>query len=123
MGGSISSCQATVGVGMKTPLLTSPLSAPIFGAIKKKRVLLIDTSHAKLSKNEPLSRRCRSQENKAFCPEETRSRTGHVDLVFSGCNSMPLFITILLEKKPRFCRARKSSHLSRSGPNLRKSSR
>jgi len=32
---------------MNTPLLASPLSAPIPGAIKKKRVLLIDTSHAK----------------------------------------------------------------------------
>ena len=32
---------------MNTPLLTLPLSAPIPGAIKKKRVLLIDTSHAK----------------------------------------------------------------------------
>src|SRR5215472_12300262 len=46
MGGTISPCQATVGVGMNTPLLTSPSSMPI-PAIKKKRVLLIDTSHAK----------------------------------------------------------------------------
>ena len=45
--GSISPYQTTVGVGMNTPLLSSPLSAPIPGAIKKKRVLLIDTSHEK----------------------------------------------------------------------------
>ena len=32
---------------MKTPLPTSPLSASIPAAIKKKRVLLIDTAHAK----------------------------------------------------------------------------
>ena len=32
---------------MNTPLLALPLSAPIPGAAKKKRVLLIDTSHAK----------------------------------------------------------------------------
>jgi CheY-like chemotaxis protein len=32
---------------MNTPLLGLPLSAPIPDAIKKKRVLLIDTSHAK----------------------------------------------------------------------------
>ena len=30
---------------MNTPLLTLPLSAPIPDAIKKKRVLLVDTSH------------------------------------------------------------------------------
>jgi len=38
---------ATVGVGMNTPLLPLPISAPIPDAVKKKRVLLIDTSHAK----------------------------------------------------------------------------
>ena len=38
---------ATVDVGMNTPLLSLPVSAPIPEAIKKKRVLLIDTSHAK----------------------------------------------------------------------------
>lgn len=32
---------------MSIPLLTSPLSAPIPGGPKKKRVLLIDTSHVK----------------------------------------------------------------------------
>jgi CheY-like chemotaxis protein len=32
---------------MNTPLLSLPVSAPIPDAIKKKRVLLIDTSHAK----------------------------------------------------------------------------
>jgi CheY-like chemotaxis protein len=32
---------------MNTPLLALPLSAPIPDAIKKKRVLLVDTSHAK----------------------------------------------------------------------------
>ena len=32
---------------MNTPLLALPLSAPIPNAVKKKRVLLIDTSHAK----------------------------------------------------------------------------
>jgi CheY-like chemotaxis protein len=32
---------------MNTPLRTLPLSAPIPDAVKKKRVLLIDTSHAK----------------------------------------------------------------------------
>ena len=32
---------------MSTPLLSLPVSAPIPGAVKKKRVLLIDTSHAK----------------------------------------------------------------------------
>jgi CheY-like chemotaxis protein len=32
---------------MNTPLLSLPLSAPIPDAVKKKRVLLIDTSHAK----------------------------------------------------------------------------
>jgi len=32
---------------MNTPLLALPLSAPIPGEIKKKRVLLVDTSHAK----------------------------------------------------------------------------
>ena len=32
---------------MNTPLLALPLSAPVPDAIKKKRVLLIDTSHAK----------------------------------------------------------------------------
>src|SRR5215469_10031647 len=47
MGGSISSCQAAVGVSVNTRLLTSTLSAPIPDAVKKKRVLLIDASHAK----------------------------------------------------------------------------
>ncbi len=47
IGGPFSPRQVTVGVGMNTPLLTLPLSAPIHGAIKKKRVLLIDTSHGK----------------------------------------------------------------------------
>src|SRR5262249_16447657 len=42
-----SSWAATVGVGMNTPLLALPLSAPIPGGIKKKRVLLINTSHTK----------------------------------------------------------------------------
>src|SRR5262245_20985614 len=42
-----SPCAATVGVGMNTPLLALPLSAPIPGGIKKKRVLLINTSHTK----------------------------------------------------------------------------
>jgi CheY-like chemotaxis protein len=32
---------------MNTPLLALPLSAPIPDAVKKKRVLLVDTSHAK----------------------------------------------------------------------------
>jgi ABC-type amino acid transport substrate-binding protein len=32
---------------MNTPLLSLPLSAPIPDAVKKKRVLLIDASHAK----------------------------------------------------------------------------
>ena len=32
---------------MNTPLLSLPISAPIPDAVKKKRVLLIDTSHAK----------------------------------------------------------------------------
>ncbi len=32
---------------MNSPLLTLPLSAPLPGGVKKKRVLLIDTSHAK----------------------------------------------------------------------------
>ena len=32
---------------MNTPLLASPLSAPIPNEVKKKRVLLVDTSHAK----------------------------------------------------------------------------
>lgn len=32
---------------MNTPLLSLPVSAPIPDAVKKKRVLLIDTSHAK----------------------------------------------------------------------------
>jgi CheY-like chemotaxis protein len=32
---------------MNTPLLTSELSAPIPDVVKKKRVLLVDTSHAK----------------------------------------------------------------------------
>jgi CheY-like chemotaxis protein len=32
---------------MNTPLLMLPLSSPILGAIKRKRVLLIDTSHGK----------------------------------------------------------------------------
>jgi CheY-like chemotaxis protein len=32
---------------MNSPLLALPLSAPIPGGVKKKRVLLIDTSHAK----------------------------------------------------------------------------
>src|ERR1700745_2699515 len=32
---------------MNTPLLALPISAPIPDAVKKKRVLLIDTSHAK----------------------------------------------------------------------------
>jgi len=32
---------------MNTPLLSSPVSAPIPDAVKKKRVLLIDASHAK----------------------------------------------------------------------------
>jgi CheY-like chemotaxis protein len=47
IGGTVSPSQATVGVGMNTPLLALPLSATIPGAAKKKRVLLIDTSHAK----------------------------------------------------------------------------
>jgi len=42
-----SPCPATVGVGMNTPQLSLPVSAPIPDAVKKKRVLLIDTSHAK----------------------------------------------------------------------------
>jgi CheY-like chemotaxis protein len=32
---------------MNTPLLALPLSAPIPDAAKKRRVLLVDTSHAK----------------------------------------------------------------------------
>src|SRR5215469_15625106 len=39
---------ATVGAGMNTPLPPAlPLAAPIPGAVKKKRVLLVDTSQAK----------------------------------------------------------------------------
>ena len=47
IGGSFSPRQTTVAVGMNTPLLALPLSVPTPGAVKKKRVLLIDTSHAK----------------------------------------------------------------------------
>ena len=43
MGRTINPCQGTVGVGMNTPLPTSEFS----GHIKRKRVLLIDTSHGK----------------------------------------------------------------------------
>jgi|SRR5262249_45859094 len=32
---------------MNTPLLALPISAPIPGEVKKKRILLVDTSHAK----------------------------------------------------------------------------
>ena len=42
-----SSRATTFGVGMNTPLAALALSAPIPGATKKKRVLLIDISHAK----------------------------------------------------------------------------
>src|SRR5215469_10976844 len=38
---------AKVGVGMNTPLLALPVSAQIPDVVKKKRVLLIDASHAK----------------------------------------------------------------------------
>jgi len=38
---------ATVGVGMNTPLPVLPLSAPIPGEFKKKRVLLVDSMHSK----------------------------------------------------------------------------
>jgi CheY-like chemotaxis protein len=38
---------AKVGVSMNTPLLALPVSAPIPDVVKKKRVLLVDTSHAK----------------------------------------------------------------------------
>ena len=38
---------AKVGVGVNTPVLALPLSAPIPDVLKKKRVLLVDTSHAK----------------------------------------------------------------------------
>jgi CheY-like chemotaxis protein len=38
---------AAVGVGVLTPLQASPLSAPIPAEFKKKRVLLVDTSHSK----------------------------------------------------------------------------
>jgi len=47
IGGSFSPRQTTVAVGMNTPLLALPLSVPTPGAVKKKRVLLIDTSHEK----------------------------------------------------------------------------
>lgn len=46
VGGCISP-EAAAGVDMNTPLLALPLSASIPGEVKKKRVLLVDTSHAK----------------------------------------------------------------------------
>ena len=45
--GSFSPRQVNHGVGMNTPLVALGLSAPIADPIKKKRVLLVDTSHAK----------------------------------------------------------------------------
>ncbi len=68
---------------MNTPLLALPLSAPIPGGVKKKRVLLIDASHAKRDLRAEILRKLGTDVDTAADIAEARSwwRPGLYDLV------------------------------------------
>lgn len=68
---------------MNTPLLELPLSAPIPDEVKKKRVLLVDTSHAKRGLRAEVLRKCGMYVDSAADIAEARSwwRPALYDLV------------------------------------------
>jgi len=68
---------------MNTPLLALPLSAPIPDVVKRKRVLLVDASHAKRDLRAEVLRRCGMYVDSAADIAEARSwwRPALYDLV------------------------------------------